>query len=178
MTLGEDMEYDYLELRQHKRRMQQAIDAAEKTLANDHDRISYQTVDDEDAKFLTITFNPIVGTLSVKEKFLIKAIMIERATMQIMRPDVAGDYPFRDYMLAALSKQPFTYQYRGTSSQAGEITQKALALFKKYMAAYTFEEAYAGAINRYQGNFEGSSLPPALWFRQQFSGGGGWASSR
>ena len=169
---------DYLQLQEHKRQMQQVIAAAEGKLADDHGRISYQTVEDEDAKFLTITFNPIVGTLSPKEKFLIKAIMIERATMQILRPDAAARYPFRDYMLAALSKQSFTYQYRGTSSQGGEIAKMALARFKRYMAEYTFDEAYAGAINRYQGNFEGSDLPPAVWFRQQFNGGGGWATSR
>lgn len=169
---------DYLQLQEHKRQMQQVIAAAEGKLADDHARITYQTVDDEDAKFLTITFNPIVGTLSAQEKFLIKAILIEHGTTKIIAPESVPGYPYRDFMLAAFSKQPYTYQYRGTSSQGGEITKKALAEFKKYMAAYTFDEAYTGAINRYQGNFEGSDLPPAVWFRQQFSGGGGWATSR
>lgn len=168
---------DYLELQKQKRAMQQLIAEVEAKLADDHARLTYQTVDDEDAKFLTITFNPIVGTLSVKEKFLIKAILIEYGTLKIMAPEAVPRFPYRDFMLAAFSKQQFTYRYNGTSSQAGEITQRALALFKKYMAAYTFDEAYAGAVNRYQNNFEDSDLPPALWFRAQF-GGGGWATSR
>jgi hypothetical protein len=168
----------YQELQQQKRAMQQLITQVEAKLADDHTRLTYQTVDDEEGRFLTITFNPIVGTLSVKEKFLIKAIMIEHGTRKIIAPESVAGYPYRDFMLAAFSKQPYTYEYRGTSSQAGEITKKALALFKKYMAAYPFEEAYTGAVNRYQSNFHDSDLPPAVWFREQFSGGGGWATSR
>lgn len=169
---------DYLTLQEHKRQMQVVIANAEAKMADEHARITYRTVDDEDAKFLTITFDPIVGTLSAKEKFLIKAILIEHGTMKIAAPEALPRYPYRDFMLAAFSKQPFSYSYNGKASMPGEIVRGALALFKKYMAAYTFDEAYADAINRYHRDYDDWDVPPGTWFRQQFSSGGGWATSR